>query len=104
MSTRARVTMKDYDGESYCYSLFCDGYPEGVISYLPEGKVNYEKLRQNMRLSDVYENTPDYLYEIDLVEERIQIYRPDCTKYLWCKGEQIFDGTFSEAKKRYPKL
>ena len=37
MSTRARVRMKDYNGESYCYSLFCDGYPSSVVSQLPDG-------------------------------------------------------------------
>lgn len=104
MSTRARITMKDYDGESYCYSLFCDAYPEGVIPCLPDGIVSYEKLRQNMRLSDEFENMPDYLYEIDLPEKSIRIYRPDHTKYIWSKGEKIFDGTFAEAKAKYPKL
>ena len=101
MSTRARVTMKDYDGESYCYSLFCDGYPEGVVQYLPDKKVSYEKLRQKMLLSDEYESTPDYLYEIDLQEERIRIYSPDRVGYVWSRGRLIFDGTFYEAKVRY---
>ena len=98
MSTRARVRMKDYNGESYCYSLFCDGYLSRVVSQLPEGRISYEKLRQNMMLSDEFESMPDYLYEIDLLEERIRIYRPDRAKYDWKNGEQIFDGTFFEAK------
>ena len=98
MSTSARITMKDYDGEGYCYSLFSDGYPDGVIPYLPEGKISYEKLRQNLRLSDEFERMPDFLYEIDLKEERIQIYYPERTSHVWQNGEQLFEGTFSEAK------
>lgn len=96
--------MKDYDGESYCYSRFSDGYPEGVVSQLPEGRVSYEKLRQEMMFSDEYEKMPDYLYEIDLPEERIRIYRPERAKYIWNKGALIFDGTFSEAKARCSEL
>lgn len=69
-----------------------------VVSQLPEGRISYEKLRQNMMLSDEFESMPDYLYEIDLMEERIRIYRPDRAKYDWKNGEQIFDGTFIEAK------
>ncbi|RGP16192.1 hypothetical protein DXB27_11800 [Parabacteroides gordonii] len=93
--------MKDYDGENYSYSLFCDGYPEGVIQYLPKGKVSYEKLRQNMLLSDEYESTPDYLYEIDLPEEHIRIYNSDRIGSIWNKGQLIFDGTFYEAIAKY---
>lgn len=102
MSTRARVRMTDYDGEEYCYSIGCDGYPSGVIPKLPDAKVSYEKLRKEMNLDDFFELMPDYLYEIDLPKEYVRIYRPDRSKYRWENGELKFEGTIAQAKAKYP--
>nr|VFK16362.1 MAG: hypothetical protein BECKLPF1236B_GA0070989_10947 [Candidatus Kentron sp. LPFa] len=101
MSTHAQVDIVNHNNKRYRFSIYRDGYPEGVVPGLPDEKQDLEEIRRALYLEDYPETMPDYYYVISLVDSTVEIYDADSSASPWKRGELIFSGTFSEAKRKY---
>jgi hypothetical protein len=100
MSTRAQVDVINRNNKEYRFWIDRDGYPDGVVSDLPDEKMDFEDLRRTVHLGDDPEDMPDY-YSISLIERTIEIYDADFSETHWKRGKLIFRGTFAEAKQKF---
>ncbi len=101
MSTRADVEMMNYNGKTYRFCIYRDGYPSGVVPNLPDADTDFEDVRRALLLGDDHEDMPDYFYSISLADRMIEIYDPDSSSKPWKRGELLFSGTFAEAKQKF---
>jgi hypothetical protein len=101
MSTRAEVDMINRNNKSYRFWIYQDGYPDGVVSNLPDEEMDFEDVRRKLYLGDDYESMPDFYYVISLVDRTIEVYHADSSSKPWQRGELIFRGTFAEAKQKF---
>ena len=101
MSTRAQVDVINCSNKEYRFWIYRDGYPDGVVSDLPDEEMDFEDFRRALHLEDDYYDMPDYYYSISLMDRMIEIYDADFSETHWKRGELIFSGTFAEAKQKF---
>ncbi|RKZ51315.1 MAG: hypothetical protein DRR16_07380 [Candidatus Parabeggiatoa sp. nov. 3] len=101
MSARAEVDLINRNNKSYRFWIYRDGYPDGVVSNLPDDEMEFEDVRRKLYLGDDYDSMPDFYYVISLADRTIEVYDADYSETDWQRGELIFRGTFAEAKQKF---
>jgi len=101
MSTRAQVDVINRNNKKYRFWIYMDGYPDGVVSDLPDEEMDFEDFRRALHLGDDYDDMPNYYYSISLMEHSIKIYDADSSSRPWKRGKLIFSGTFAQAKQKF---